>query len=156
MPFAMIYICLKHFVDRHNLYFAYGPSNMISRKGGKIHSTAVTMTKFSVVILVLVMAMICYFRGDEGMARFLLLIISLAITLTLFTFMSPIKRCAATRRPSIVEIAGPAPIYVPDVLKDNGVRTSSVRPSVAGFGGYGSDSVSEYDSSQYSVNSVEA
>ncbi|KAH8234245.1 hypothetical protein KR038_004671, partial [Drosophila bunnanda] len=157
MPFAMVYICLKHFVDRHNLYFAYGPSNMISRKGGKIHSTAVTMTKFSVVILVLVMAMLCYFRGDDGMARFLLLIITLAITLTLFTFMSPIKRCAATRRPSIVEIAGPAPIYVPDVLRDHGIRSSSsVRPPAAGFGGYGSDSVSEYDSSQYSVNSVEA
>lgn len=35
MPFAMLYICLKHFGDRHNLYFAYGPSNMISQ-GGKI------------------------------------------------------------------------------------------------------------------------
>ncbi|KAH8284707.1 hypothetical protein KR018_012035, partial [Drosophila ironensis] len=157
MPFAMVYICLKHFVDRHNLYFAYGPSNMISRKGGKIHSTAVTMTKFSVAILVLVMAMISLFRGDAGMARFIVLIISLAITLTLFTFMSPIKRCAATRRPSIVEIAGPAPIYVPDVLRDQAIRnSSSTRPSMAGFGGYGSDSVSDYDSSQYSVNSVEA
>lgn len=154
MPFAMIYICLKHMVDRYNLYFAYGPSNMISRKGGKIHSTAVTMTKFSVLILVLVMAMICYFRGDNGMARFLILIITLAITVTLFIFMSPIKRCAATRRPSIVEIAGPAPAYIPDVLK---TRTEpTVKPSVAGFGGYGADNVSDYDSSQYSVNSVEA
>lgn len=51
MPFAMIYICLKHLGDRHNLYFAYGPSNMISQSGGRIHSTAVTMTKFSVVLL---------------------------------------------------------------------------------------------------------
>lgn len=51
MPFAMFYICLKHFGDRHNLYFAYGPSNMISQSGGRIHSTAVTMTKFSVVLL---------------------------------------------------------------------------------------------------------
>lgn len=51
MPFAMIYICLKHFGDRHNLYFAYGPSNMISQSGGRIHSTAVTMTKFSIVLL---------------------------------------------------------------------------------------------------------
>lgn len=50
-PFAMIYICLKHFGDRHNLYFAYGPSNMISQSGGRIHSTAVTITKFSVVLL---------------------------------------------------------------------------------------------------------
>lgn len=51
MPFAMIYICLKHLGDRHNLYFAYGPSNMISQSGGRIHSTAVTMTKFSVILL---------------------------------------------------------------------------------------------------------
>ncbi|KAH8261554.1 hypothetical protein KR044_011142 [Drosophila immigrans] len=156
MPFAMIYICLKHMVDRYNLYFAYGPSNMISRKGGKIHSTAVTMTKFSVLILVLIMAMICYFRGEGvGMARFLLLIITLAITVTLFIFMSPIKRCAATRRPSIVEIAGPAPAYIPDVLKAR-TETNNTRPSVAGFGNYGADNVSDYDSSQYSVNSVEA
>lgn len=51
MPFAMVYICLKHLGDRHNLFFAYGPSNMISQSGGRIHSTAVTMTKFSVVLL---------------------------------------------------------------------------------------------------------
>lgn len=35
-PFAMLYICLKHFGDRHNLYFAYGPSNMISQGGNII------------------------------------------------------------------------------------------------------------------------
>lgn len=51
MPFAMIYIVFKHYGDRHNLYFAYGPSNMISQSGGRIHSTAVTMTKCSVVLL---------------------------------------------------------------------------------------------------------
>lgn len=51
MPFAMVYITLKHFGDRHNIYFAYGPSNMISQSGGRIHSTAVTMTKFSVILL---------------------------------------------------------------------------------------------------------
>ncbi len=46
MPFAMVYICLKHFGDRHNLYFAYGPSNMISQGGGRIHSTAVRHLTF--------------------------------------------------------------------------------------------------------------
>lgn len=116
MPFAMVYICFKHFVDRYNLYFAYGPSNMLSRNGGKIHSTAVTMTKFSVVLLLLIMAMISAIRG-AGMARAMVLTITLVITLTLFTFMSPIKRCANARRPSIVEIAGPAPIYIPDELQ---------------------------------------
>ncbi|XP_065366887.1 CSC1-like protein 1 [Calliphora vicina] len=169
MPFAMVYICFKHFVDRHNLYFAYGPSNMISRNGGKIHSTAVTMTKFSIIILLLIMAMISAIRGS-GMARAIILIITLVITLTLFTFMSPIKRCTQARRPSIVEIAGPAPIYIPDVLKPrsahnatplgphsyNGAGTTGPAGNGNG-GGYGSDSVSDFDiSSQCSVNSVEA
>lgn len=164
MPFAMIYICFKHFVDRHNLYFAYGPSNMISRNGGKIHSTAVTMTKFSVVILLLVMAMISYVRG-AGMARAIILIIALVLTLTLFTFMSPIKRCTSARRPSIVEMAGPAPIYIADVLKARPTSTTAPNaanggngpPTGGGYAGYGSDSVSDFDiSSQYSANSVEA
>lgn len=52
MPFAMLYICLKHFGDRHNLYFAYGPSNMISQGGGKIHSTAVRIFFYNFLRLV--------------------------------------------------------------------------------------------------------
>lgn len=182
MPFAMVYVCFKHFVDRHNLYFAYGPSNMISRNGGKIHSTAVTMTKFSVVILLLIMAMISAVRGS-GMARAIILSITLIITLTLFTFMSPIKRCTQARRPSIVEMAGPTPVYIPEVLKPRAAHNSTplgpqsyngsgttipvaTNSSAAGsgggggggvFGGYGSDSVSDFDiSSQCSANIVDA
>ncbi|XP_037952355.1 calcium permeable stress-gated cation channel 1 [Teleopsis dalmanni] len=162
MPFAMIYICLKHFVDRHNLYFAYGPSNMISRNGGKIHSTAVTMTKFSVVILLLVMAMISAVRGN-GMARGIFLIVALIVTLTLFTFMSPIKRCTSARRPSIVEMDEPAPVYIAEVLKKRPDIRGNVPPrnlngvGSNGHAGYGSDSVSDFEiSSQCSVNSIEA
>jgi hypothetical protein len=56
MPFALVYISLKHFGDRHNIYFAYAPSNMISQGGGRIHSTAVTLTKVSVSLLLIIMA----------------------------------------------------------------------------------------------------
>lgn len=168
MPFAMIYICFKHFADRYNLYFAYGPSNMLSRNGGKIHSTAVTMTKFSIVLLLLIMAMISAIRG-AGLTRAVVLIATLVITLTLFTFMSPIKRCTQARRPSIVEMAGPAPVYIPDVLiarstKSSAVMSSTLSSGIAStgtapgiYGGYGSDSVSDFDiSSQCSANSIEA
>ncbi|XP_067632828.1 calcium permeable stress-gated cation channel 1 [Eurosta solidaginis] len=163
MPFAMIYICFKHFVDRHNLYFAYGPSNMISRNGGKIHSTAVTMTKASIIILLLVMAMISVLR-ERGNARSIILLITLVLTLTLFTFMSPIKRCAALPRPSVVEMAGPVPIYVPDVLRPRATVSTTTTTTHnhgatangCGITGYGSDSVSDFDmSSQCSVNSVD-
>ncbi|XP_017463708.1 PREDICTED: CSC1-like protein 2 [Rhagoletis zephyria] len=161
MPFAMIYICFKHFVDRHNLYFAYGPSNMISRNGGKIHSTAVTMTKSAIIILLLVMAMISVLR-ERGNARSIILLITLVLTLTLFTFMSPIKRCASVPRPSVVEMAGPAPVYVPEVLRPRAAVASAAThnhgaTNGGGITGYGSDSVSDFDiSSQCSVNSVDA
>ncbi|XP_039954579.1 calcium permeable stress-gated cation channel 1 [Bactrocera neohumeralis] len=157
MPFAMIYICFKHFVDRHNLFFAYGPSNMISRNGGKIHSTAVTMTKSAIVILLVVMAMISVFR-ERGNARAIILFMTLVLTLALFALMSPIKRCASVPRPSVVEVAGPAPIYVPDVLRPratvaSGTLNNHAATNGGGVTGYGSDSVSDFDiSSQYSVD----
>lgn len=116
MPFAMVYILLKHFGDRHNLFFAYGPSNMISQGGGKIHSTAVTMTKFSVVLLLIILAALAWLRGGRIDPRAIVLILSLVITLTLFTFMSPIKKCT-TRRPSIHEATGPPPVYIAKVLQ---------------------------------------
>ncbi|XP_059620256.1 calcium permeable stress-gated cation channel 1 [Phlebotomus argentipes] len=116
MPFAMIYLLLKHFNDRHNLYFAYRYSNMISQGGGKIHSTAVTMTKFSVVLLLIIMAALASVRSAGVDARAVVLVISLCVTLTLFAFMSPIKRCT-TRPPTIVEAEGPSPVYTPDVLR---------------------------------------
>lgn len=93
-PFALIYLLLKNFNDKHNLYFAYGPSHMISQGGGKIHSTAVTMTKFSVVLLLIAFTGITYLRaGNTFTLRTTVLMVSLLSSLTLFGFMSPIKRC---------------------------------------------------------------
>lgn len=124
MPFAMVYISLKHFVDRHNLYFAYGPSNMISQGGGKIHSTAVTMTKISVILLLIIMAALASLRTGGLDARAVVLIVALIVTLVLFTFMSPIKRCT-TRPKLIAESLGPAPIYIADVLMNRRILPDS-------------------------------
>lgn len=100
-PFALIYLLLKNFNDKHNLYFAYGPSHMVSQGGGKIHSTAVTMTKFSVVLLLIAFTGISYMRGGVS-SRTTVLVISLFSSLTLFSFMSPIKRCT-TKPLTIIE-----------------------------------------------------
>lgn len=117
MPFAMVYITLKHFGDRHNLYFAYGPSNMISQGGGRIHSTAVTMTKFSVVMLLLVMAALASVRtANKGVdARAVVLLLALFGSLVVFACMSPIKRCT-TKRPSMQEVDAAPPVYIAKVL----------------------------------------
>lgn len=134
MPFAMVYIGLKHFGDRHNLYFAYGPSNMISQGGGKIHSAAVTMTKISVILLLIIMAALATLRGGGIDARAIVLIITLIVTLVLFTFMSPIKKCT-TKPPSIAEPEGQSPLYIADVLLNK-----RIVPDSPTHLGYGSDS----------------
>ncbi|KAK3912707.1 CSC1-like protein 1 [Frankliniella fusca] len=46
-PFALIYMILKHLVDKHNLYFVYGPSNISQR----IHATAINIVIVSIVML---------------------------------------------------------------------------------------------------------
>lgn len=137
MPFAMVYICLKHFGDRHNLYFAYGPSDMISQGGGRIHSTAVTMTKFAVILLLVILAALASVRGAGLDARAIILIITLFATLTLFMFMSPIKKCT-TKPPSIQENEGPTPVYMPKVLMQASRRITAAE--ISSHLGYGSDS----------------
>lgn len=136
MPFAMIYIVFKHFGDRHNIYFAYGPSNMISQGGGKIHSTAVTMTKFSVILLLIILAGLASIRNSGIDGRAIVLIITVLGTLILFAFMSPIKKCT-TKRPSIQEHEGPTPSYIARVLQPN--RRITI-PEIPQHLGYGSDS----------------
>lgn len=153
-PFGFIYLCLKHFNDRHNLYFAYGPSSFISQKGGKIHSTAITMTKVSVVFLLIILAVINSLKS-ESQPKTIILIIACIVTLGLFTFMSPIKRCTKAKRPSIVEASGENPVYIADVLKpkEEVPTTSGAQLHSPEYGSRGSDTISM---SQASYSSVEA
>ncbi|WAR18222.1 CSCL2-like protein [Mya arenaria] len=46
-PFGLVYMVLKHIVDRYNIYFAYKPSKI----SPNIHSTAVTYVIIAVVFL---------------------------------------------------------------------------------------------------------
>lgn len=145
MPFAMVYISLKHFNDRHNLYFVYKYSNMISQGGGKIHSTAVTLTKYSVSLLLLIMASLATVRSAKIDARAVVLLTSLCITLLLFMFMSPIKRCAL-RPPRIIETEQPTPLYVPDILLNKRMGSGGLSSSVSsggGGGGYGGTEIAQ-------------
>ncbi|XP_065225724.1 calcium permeable stress-gated cation channel 1 [Planococcus citri] len=46
-PFGLLYMLMKHFVDRYNIYFAYGPSKIKQQ----IHGTAINFVIVSVVLL---------------------------------------------------------------------------------------------------------
>ncbi|XP_022189057.1 calcium permeable stress-gated cation channel 1 [Nilaparvata lugens] len=46
-PFGLLYMVMKHCVDRYNLYFAYGPSKISQQ----IHTTAINYVIVSIVLL---------------------------------------------------------------------------------------------------------
>jgi hypothetical protein len=56
MPFGLVYLCLKHLVDRYNIFFAYKPSKINKH----IHSSAVNFVLWSVIMLQL---SITFFAG---------------------------------------------------------------------------------------------
>jgi calcium permeable stress-gated cation channel len=169
-PFALIYLMLKNFNDKHNLYFAYGPSHMVSQGGIKIHSTAVTMTKFSVVLLLIAFTGISYLRGgNEFTPRTTVLMFSLVSSLTIFGCMSPIKRCTTKPLTIIEDESAPMPgeicfdgifgtissllslstVYIADVFLNNRINGNS--PSHISYGS--SDITSnDFDDSPEAVN----
>ena len=57
-PFGCLYFTIKHFVDRHNLMFAYKPS----RVSNKLHFTAINFVILSVVMLQLILMMFALIR----------------------------------------------------------------------------------------------
>lgn len=74
------------------------------------------MTKFSVVVLLFILVALATVRKSGMDTRAYVLIFSLIVTMVLFTFMSPIKKCT-TKRPSIQEAEGQAPVYIAKVLR---------------------------------------
>lgn len=169
-PFALMYLLLKNFNDKHNLYFAYGPSHMISQGGGKIHSTAVTMTKFSVVWLLIAFTGISYLRGgNEFTLRTIILTASLLGSLALFGFMSPIKRCTTKPLTILEDDAAPQPgklnisffnkfqllykplllVYIADVFLNNRINGNS--PSHISYGSSDNTTTADYFNTEHST-----
>nr|KAG5698090.1 hypothetical protein BaRGS_031780 [Batillaria attramentaria] len=79
-PFGLVYLSLKHLVDRYNIFFAYSPSKINKH----IHGSAVTFVLWSVIMLQII---ITFFTGlrAEGMDRvFLFSCVCLFFTLIIF------------------------------------------------------------------------
>ncbi|CAH3956846.1 CSC1-like protein 2 [Pieris brassicae] len=91
-PFGLIYFILKHIGDKHNLYFAYGPSDMSGVGGGRIHSTAVRLIRISVLLLLINMAAWAGLRAGFE-ARTIILIMASIVTFGTFLLLSPFPSC---------------------------------------------------------------
>ncbi|CAG4953895.1 unnamed protein product [Colias eurytheme] len=91
-PFGLIYFILKHIGDKHNLYFAYGPSDMSGVGGGRIHSTAVRLIRVSVLLLLINMAAWAGLRAGFE-ARTIILIMASIVAFGTFLLLSPFPSC---------------------------------------------------------------
>lgn len=91
-PFGLIYLVFKHVGDKHNLYFAYGPSDMSGVGGGRIHSTAVRLIRVSVLLLLVNMAAWAGLRAGFE-ARTITLIMASIVAFATFLLLSPFPSC---------------------------------------------------------------
>ncbi|XP_015924374.2 CSC1-like protein 2 [Parasteatoda tepidariorum] len=58
-PFGLVYVCLKHFIDRYNIFYVYGPSK-ISRN---IHATAINCVVMSIILMQMCIFFFLYLRN---------------------------------------------------------------------------------------------
>jgi hypothetical protein len=90
-PFGLLYLCLKHFVDKYNIYYVYRPITMCG-EGQQIHADAVRMVRVAILLLQLIMAAFSFIRGALSLMSsisFICFIVSVAF----FFFLSPFPSC---------------------------------------------------------------
>ncbi|KAG8234191.1 hypothetical protein J437_LFUL007351 [Ladona fulva] len=81
-PFGLLYMAMKHFVDKYNIYFVYGPSKI----NKQIHATAINAVIISIVLLQISFATLSVLRRLNDITIFALV----GLTLTLITLFSHI------------------------------------------------------------------
>ncbi|XP_059482443.1 CSC1-like protein 2 isoform X2 [Neocloeon triangulifer] len=146
-PFGLLYLVLKHLVDRYNIYFAYGPSKISQ----SIHETAIICVIASIVLLQLSFMCISLLRlGLRGITIFSLAGLVLTILFMLSHIFlncckgfSPITYTRKSRRRQNHELANSQPTtpsrhFVPSVLQPPALSASRNTP---GYGTQSADSV---------------
>lgn len=132
-PFGLVYLLFKHVGDKHNLYFAYGPSDMSGVGGGRIHATAVRLIRMSVLLLLVNMAAWAGLRSGFE-ARTIILIMASIVALGTFLLLSPFPSCTPPA-PLQDESSIHFPAYVAPVLNRPVDHTpQSTNPSTPDYG----------------------
>ncbi|XP_049826808.1 calcium permeable stress-gated cation channel 1 [Aethina tumida] len=90
-PFGLLYLCLKHLVDKYNIFYVYRPITM-SSEGQQIHANAVKMVQIPIILLQLLMAVFSFIRGGLNLMT-CLSFMGFAITGCFFCVLSPFPSC---------------------------------------------------------------
>ncbi|KAM3930051.1 CSC1-like protein 1 isoform 2-T2 [Leptodactylus fuscus] len=125
VPFGLIYMLLKHIVDRHNLYFAYLPTKL----DRKIHFAAVNQSLAAPILCIMWLFFFSLLRmGFTGATLFSLIILLITILICIsytcfgcFKHLSPFNYKILESFPgtdTTVEGEAPrkSPTYIPSVL----------------------------------------
>lgn len=125
VPFGLIYMLLKHIVDRHNLYYAYLPTKL----DRKIHFAAVNQSLAAPILCIMWLFFFSLLRmGFKGATLFTLAILLITILICIsytcfgcFKHLSPLnykilESVPGTDTPVKEEVPRKSPIYVPKVL----------------------------------------
>lgn len=149
-PFGLIYLMFKHTGDKHNLFFAYGPSDMSGVGGGRIHAAAVRMIRLSVLLLLINMAAWAGLRAGFE-ARTIILIMASIIAFGTFVLLSPFPSCTPPA-PLQDERSMRYPEYVAPVLtKHIDTTPQSTEPSTPDYGASASSCTHSYNADPINI-----
>ncbi|KAM4694169.1 CSC1-like protein 1 [Discoglossus pictus] len=125
VPFGLIYVLLKHMVDRHNLYYAYLPTKLEKN----IHFSAVTQALVAPILCLLWLFFFSFLRMGFQAPSTLFTLVVLLITILIcllytcfdcFKHLSPLNYKIESQSGIETPINGDAariiPVYVPNVL----------------------------------------
>ncbi|XP_046676490.1 calcium permeable stress-gated cation channel 1 [Homalodisca vitripennis] len=108
-PFGLLYMGMKHCVDRYNLYFAYGPSKISTR----IHATAINYVVVSIVLLQASFMLLSIMRqGFNSISIYALT--GFVLTIIIAILHSSLRVCSGLISP-IYHQAKPAPSASPSL-----------------------------------------
>ncbi|CAG9759894.1 unnamed protein product [Ceutorhynchus assimilis] len=92
-PFGLLYLCLKHLVDKYNIYYVYRPIAM-STEGQQIHAGAVKMVRVAILLCQFILTAFFFIRDSGGLnAMTYVMIIGMCLTISCFFFLSPFPTC---------------------------------------------------------------
>ncbi|XP_063775055.1 CSC1-like protein 1 [Pseudophryne corroboree] len=125
VPFGLIYMLMKHVVDRHNIYYAYLPTKL----DRKIHFAAVTQSMAAPILCLMWMFLYSLLRmGFKAPTVFTLVIVTITILVSVmyscfgfFKHLSPfnykiLESQPGTETPSEDIAPRKSQMYVPNVL----------------------------------------
>lgn len=159
VPFGLLYMLLKHLVDRHNLYFAYLPA----RLDRQVHLGAVNQALAAPIICLIWLYFFSVLRAGFWTSTSLFTLVVLCLTVFicvsytcfgLFKYLSPHNYEIKENDEDQVEgVEENTKVYLPRVL--NPKSPASVTPEAKAQQSYGSTEDSPTHSSAWSSSPVE-